>query len=157
MPKDIESENLEKRTMTRRNMKTIEIDFDVFQIITLERKNFDESENDALRRLLGIEKPYVGVGADPEQIDSGCPWFGKGVELPAKTEVRMEYLGNQYRGTIRDGLWEVGGNSYKSPSAAASGVARTKDGRKTSLNGWTLWHVKRPHDNKWTALNKIRK
>jgi len=121
--------------MARRNMKTVEIDFDVFQIITLERKNFNEFENDALRHLFGIEKTHVDVGPDAEQIDGGFPWVGKGVVLPAKTEVHMEHLGKEYRGTIRDGLWLVGGNSYKSPPAAAIGVARTKDGRKTSLNG----------------------
>ena len=44
--------------MNNPEYKSIEIDFDVHQIIELEKRDFFESENDVLRRLLKLdEKP----------------------------------------------------------------------------------------------------
>lgn len=136
-------------------MRTIEIDFEVHKRIEMERVGFDEPPNTALRRLLGIDD--VAFAASQKPINPvGRPWAGKGVTLPHGTELRMEYNGRVYTGRIENGRWLVEGKEFKSPSAAAGGVAVTRDGRHTSLDGWIYWHVKRPGDAGWTALRKLR-
>lgn len=135
-------------------MRPIEIDFDVHKKIEFERKNFAESPNEVLRRLLKI----AGQSPAPTPTQSnGRPWSGKGVTLVHGTELRMEYNGRQHAGAIENGEWLVEGNRFKSPSAAAGGVAITKNGKRTKLDGWIYWYVKRPGDSGWTALNQFRR
>jgi hypothetical protein len=133
-------------------MRTIEIDFDIHKRIELERKSFSETDNAVLRRLLKIE------GSSPISTPNlnGRAWSGKGVDLPHGTELRMEYNGCQYTGVINNGIWQVDGKEFKSPSAAAGGVALTKDGRRTSLDGWIYWKAKRPGDTRWKAISQLR-
>jgi hypothetical protein len=69
----------------------------------------------------------------------------------------MEYNGRQHTGIITDGEWLVEGKRFKSPSAAAGGIAVTKDGNRTSLDGWIYWHVKRPGDSDWIAIRELRR
>lgn len=143
-------------------MRSIEIDFDVHQAIELERTGFDESPNAALRRLLKLpasaspEKPEVVTPRPIEAQPLGRPWFGKGVELPHGTELRMEYRGQVYRGVIEQGEWLVDGKRSKSPSDAAGSAAITKSGTRPSLNGWIYWEVKRPQDAHWRKLQSLK-
>lgn len=134
------------------DMRTIEIDFDVHKRIETERKSFSETPNAVLRRLLGIgnERPVE------RQPGDGRAWSGKGVVLPHGTELRMDYNGRQHSGRIDNGVWLVEGKKFKSPSAAAGGVALTKDGRRTSLDGWIYWQVKRPGDLDWIPIKRLR-
>ncbi|MGP1256757.1 MAG: hypothetical protein ACTS10_20225 [Kiloniellales bacterium] len=127
--------------------RQIDIDLDVHKRIELEKRSFSESDNEVLRRLLGI---------DSTQSLIGRAWSGKGVSLPHGTEIQMEYNGRQHQGRIDEGNWLVEGNSFSSPSAAAGGVALTKAGNHPSLDGWMYWHVKRPDDNKWVPLKRLR-
>ena len=110
--------------------RNIEIDFEIHKRIELEKRSFSESENDVLRRLLGLNGQHQGDGKRPE----GRSWFGKGVTLPHGTEIRMEYNGRVHSGQIDDGEWLVEGSRFQSPSAAAGGVALTKDGHHPSLD-----------------------
>ena len=131
---------------------TIEIDFDVHKAIA-DRQNFTESPNDVLRRLLRIE------GCPPErdgQSRDGRSWWYKGVELPHGTKLRMKYGPCEYTGVIHNGHWLVEGREYGSPSGAAGGVAVTKKGQKTQLDGWIYWEVKRPFDQSWIVINRLR-
>jgi hypothetical protein len=134
-------------------MRTIEIDFEVHKRIEMARMSFAETPNAVLRRLLHINGEAPAV---PIPSSSGRPWAGKGVTLPHSTELRMEYNGHVYTGRIDNGRWLVEGKEFKSPSAAASGVALTKDGRHTSLDGWIYWQVKRPGDTNWIAIGQLR-
>lgn len=215
--------------------RSIEIDFDVHKVIELERRGFQESPNDVLRRLLKIESRQPSIdtvigsnrgnlsdkvsesggqfskrtsrwhkhrgqkqrervtgikGLDEKYPDgndsrqrggkkgrgnrgrldgdlslgiiehyednSGRSWWGKGVELPHGTELRMRYNGSMFTGVIHNGGWIVEGRAYESPSAAAGGVAFTSGGEKTSLNGWRYWDVKRPSDATWIPINRLR-
>lgn len=136
------------------DLRTIEIDFDVHKIIELERNSFSETPNEVLRRLLG-------VGGDrsansKRKPTAGRNWSGKGVILPHGTELRMEYNGRQYTGFIDDGDWIVDGKRFKSPSAAAGGVAITKDGKLTNLDGWNYWRAKRPGETGWVSIKELR-
>ncbi len=87
----------------------------------------------------------------------GLSWWGKGgLELPHGTKLQMRYNGRKYTGVIHNGDWLVEGRVYKSPSHAAGGVAVTKNGGKTSLDGWRYWEVKRPSDENWIPIEKFR-
>jgi hypothetical protein len=135
-------------------VRTIEVDFDVHKRIELERQSFAETPNAVLRRLLQID------GGKPAPIantqSGGRPWAGKGVALPHGTELRMEYNGRVHQGAIENGAWVVEGGRYNSPSAAAGGVARTREGKRTSLDGWVYWQVKRPGDTEWIGIAGLR-
>jgi hypothetical protein len=134
--------------------RTIEIDFEVHKRIEAERRSFSDTPNDVLRRKFGL-----GPGRERRRAESPPnegSWSGKGVTLEAGTLLRIGYGGKISNGEIDDGTWLVEGQRYGTPSAAAIGVARTKAGRKTNLNGWRLWQVKRPGDENWIPLQSLR-
>lgn len=140
--------------------KTIEVDFEVHKMIEMERKGFEEPENDALRRLLQLpEREAVVDRADTtpsSAVNGPRAWLGGGVELPHGTALKMDYRGQAIVGRIDNGEWLVDGVRYSSPSAAAGSSVRTKGGGPTSLNGWNYWEVKRPGDHAWTTLYELR-
>ena len=135
------------------DLRTIEIDFGVHKLIEMQRQSFMETPNDVLRRLLKIGERSPGHSTP---LRGGRPWLGKGVTLPHGTELRMAYNGRQYSGFIENGRWLVEGKSFASPSAAASGVAVTKSGKHTSLDGWIYWHFRRATDADWVSLKQAR-
>lgn len=138
--------------------KTIEIDFDVHKAIEQERRGFSEHPNLALRRLLKLGPVNAGPsGAARSVSPGGRGWAGKGVTLPHGTNVQMEYNNRKYEGVIDNGDWLIDGKRFPSPSAAASGVAITKSGKHTSLDGWVYWRVKIPGHAEWTALSQLRR
>jgi hypothetical protein len=135
--------------------RTIEIDFDIHKRIEASRRSFSETDNAVLRRLLKLDSEETL----PKVIGhaAGREWFGDGVTLPHGTELRMTYNGRLHAGQIDNGDWHVEGERYNSPSAAAGGVARTKKGGKTSLDGWIYWEVKRPGDRDWVPIKSLRR
>ncbi len=155
--------------------RSIDIDFDVHKRIEMERRGFDEPPNTVLRRLLGIDperpseeavppRPAAGRtngGASPSSPTgkpaTGRPWSGKGVELPHGTDLRMNYNGRVHTARIENGQWVAEGKSFKSPSAAASGVAITKAGTHPSLDGWKYWHARLPGEHDWVCIDKLRR
>ena len=136
------------------NLRTIDIDFDVHQAIEKERTSFSDSPNDVLRRLLKLGAAPSGPLTLPEA--GGSPWSSKGVTLPHGTELRMDYNGKRYSGSINNGEWLVEGKRFKSPSAAAGGAALTRDGKHPQLDGWIYWYCKRPGDSDWVGINEFR-
>lgn len=131
--------------------RTIDVDLEIHKIIEKERQTFSETPNVVLRRLLGLD---VAAKANTGGTRS---WYGNGVELPHGTEVQMTYNGRLYRGVIRDGSWFVNGELFDSPSGAAGGVALTKSGKRTQLDGWIYWSVKIPGAKNWTSIADLRK
>jgi hypothetical protein len=136
-------------------MRPIEIDFEVHKTIEMARTSFDETPNDVLRRLLSIDKAVPKKGTS-DVAPSGKDWAWKDISLPHGTELRMEYNGQTYSGEIVDGSFLVEGTKVKSPSDAACTVATTKNGRKTSLNGWIYWQFKRPGERVWKYIDTLR-
>jgi hypothetical protein len=126
--------------------RQIEIDVEVNKRIEAARISFSESENQILRRLLGVNV------FDGKAASGGKPWSDYGVVLPHGTQLSMNYNGATYNGTIIDGAWFVEGQTFTSPSGAASGVARTKAGGRTNLDGWKYWSVKLPESSDWTTI-----
>ncbi len=132
----------------------MQIDFDIHQMIEAESKSFDEPRNEALRRLLKLPPtPSVAAPSEPD-TPRGKSYVSHGLEFPDGTLIKMEYdRGNQvYEGQVIDGKWVVDGRSFNSPSAAAGGLAITKKGPHTKLNGWNYWRVKRPGEAEWTLM-----
>jgi hypothetical protein len=132
---------------------TIEIDFDVYKLIENERRGFDDTPLSALRRLLKLPElsPTKRI-----ELGTGRAWMQKGVTLDHGTLLRMEYNRRVHEGQIVDGRWLVEGKLYDSPSGAAVGVARTKSGKQTALDGWEYWNFKRPGSNLWAPIMSER-
>ena len=139
---------------------TIEVDIAIHKMIESERRNFDETANDVLRRLLGLSDSPVGAGNNggSETVRRYDPhsWRGKGVELPNGTELRCCYPGVDAHGEIRDSRWYIDGVYFPSPSAAACHCAEKCRGRRIAVNGWLYWEIKRPTDSAWRPLNCLR-
>ena len=136
-------------------MRQIEIDFDVNKLIELERISFNESANEALRRLLKL--PTKQTETPTALAPQGKAWSGKGAVLPHGTQLRMEYNGVEYLGQILDGKWDCGGGRHAGPSPAAASVAKTRDGTSPSLNGWIYWSAKLPGATRWIPISTMRK
>lgn len=137
-------------------LRSIEIDWDIYKIVETERRSFDEPHYVALRRLLKLPV----LKASPEnEVGTGRRWIEDGVEVPHGSLARMEYLrGSQvYEGQFLDGRLVVNGQSYATLSAAASALAKTKDGSRPSLNGWLYWKVKFPDEATWRSLDEMRR
>ena len=137
-------------------MRQIEIDFDIHRLIQMERRSFDEPENEALRRLLRLGPgPRAALADQPDRPMKA--WSKGGVTLPHGTELRMEYNGILHLGRIVDGAWEVEGTRHKSASGAAQAVARGKDGQPVNINGKAYWRIRRPGDTDWTPYAALKK
>jgi hypothetical protein len=137
-------------------MRTIEIDYDIHRLIQLERRDFDEPEYVALRRLLKLAPPTdeARAASDRNRLRG---WSKGGLTLPHGTELRMEYNGVLHLGRIADGAWEVEGHRTSSPSGAASAVARTRDGDPVNINGKAYWQVRRPGDTDWIPYADLKR
>ncbi len=136
-------------------LQSMEVDWDIHKMVETERRSFDEPPYFALRRLLKL--PALKASPEPE-AGTGLPWVEDGVEVPHGSLARMEYLrGSQvYEGRFLNGKLVVNGKSYEAVSAAASALAKTKDGNPTSLNGWLYWKAKFPGETVWRSLGEMR-
>lgn len=122
----------------------IEIDYEVFRVLTLRRTNAGVTYNDVLREILGL-KQRAAAPSEQEVM-----WTWKGVTLPNGTELRAEYKGRIYTAKIENGLWMQDGVARTSPSDAAGTV------RNRGTNGWLFWSVRCPGDSTWMSLSDLR-
>ncbi|MCR5875018.1 hypothetical protein LRS10_13015 [Phenylobacterium sp. J426] len=137
-------------------MKTIQIGLEVHKAIEAERQSMGEPENAILMRLLGLEcLDATDTASRPAR--NGGAWRKDGVELPEGTQLRVIYSGQHVDGLVSAGKWVVRGEAFSSPSMALIHSVTTKDGRKTNLNGWNHWTVKRPGDPDFIRLSSLRR
>ena len=136
----------------------IEIDWDIHKLIEQERRGFDESPYLALRRLLKLPDAATPKNEIGSEDETGIPWMEDNVVVPHGSLARMEYdRGNQvYEGKFLNGKLVVNGEEFDTLSGAASAVAVTRAGTKTSLNGWLYWQVKFTGDSEWRYLSALR-
>ena len=143
-----------------KDYRTIAIDLDIHKAIEAERKSFAETRNDILRRLLDLPASAEPQTADNDGLSDDLPgpgcWSGKGVTLPAGTDLRMVYNGETYIAVIDDGSWLIDGERHSSPSGAASAVARTRDGNRVNLDGWEYWYYRIPGTDEWRTLKSLK-
>ncbi len=149
-------------------LRQIEIDFDIHQMIELERRGFDEPAYVALRRLLSLpakeknsdNQTESARGANTSnQRNAGKPFVQDGVQVPHGSRARMEYMrGEQvYEGEFLDGKLVVNGIDYKALSPAAKALAITKNGtHPDELNGWLYWEAQFPGETRWRKLWDLR-
>jgi hypothetical protein len=131
-------------------MATIQVDFEVFKEITARRASESMTENDVIRKLLGLgkaAKPSHPPTPEPSQLS----WVSKGVSFPNGTQFRATYKGQQHTGAVENGALVVQGERYTSPSAAA--VAITSN----PVNGWRFWECLLPGKSQWTLIANLRK
>ena len=144
------------------DMRVIEIDMEVHKKLETARQSFSETDNDILRRLLHMMplRARSGMIGDTPRPHLSDDWIwsrsGQRAMLPAGTEVRARYGGQEYAGIIAKGAWVIDGRRFETPSEAIISLARTRDGQKTNLNGWNLWEFKRPHETSWKPLKVLR-
>ncbi len=136
---------------------TIEIGLPVHKAIEAQRRSFEETHDDILMRLLDIGA-NDGLGVEGPAVDAaaGRPWVWKGVRLPHGTQLRMSYNGAEHHAEIRDGVWVLEEGVARSPSGAASLIARTRRGRKTHLDGWRYWQARLPGEALWTPIAALQ-
>lgn len=132
-------------------MATINVDFDVFKVLTMRRSSEQVTENDVLRELL--ELPPVrpsGSRIGSAQPASEHDWIIKGVRLPAGTEFRTTYKGKTYLARVENGALVLNGERFDTPSAAAMSIT------KNPVNGWTFWEARVPGQTSWRMLKALR-
>lgn len=141
--------------------RSIEVDFDVHQRIEAARTSFEESPNEALRRLLNIPHPKTVV-KDASlsrrllEVRGARAWSDGGATLDHGTELQMNYDGEVFSGRVVDGEWEINGSRYTTASGAACALISEKRGKKTNVNGWLYWQYKRPGETRWATLQSLR-
>jgi len=128
-------------------MIQIEIDFDVFKELTARREKESITYNDVIRNLLNF-KP---INQQSNSLIEEGSWTTKGVTFPPGTEFRATYKGKTYFGKVENGVLNVDGKSYDSPSAAACEVTGH------SANGWTFWVCRFPGQTRWQIIKALRK
>ncbi|MES1945667.1 hypothetical protein PC39_16171 [Salinisphaera sp. PC39] len=134
-------------------MMKIDIDFEVFKELTMLRESEEVTENQVIRRLLGLDEeagPMRASKSDGVGDEEGIPWVVKNVYFPHGTQFRKVYKGREYLGTVKNGALELEGKRYTSPSAAAVSVTGI------NTNGWRFWECKRPSETTWRLMETYR-
>lgn len=133
-------------------MKTIDIDFDVYKELTLRRPSEEVTENDVLRKILGLPPRAAGAGITMRDTEPGKgDWVIKGVIFPAGTEFKTHYKGQTYLARVEDGALVWNDERFNSPSAAAVRITGT------NVNGWNFWECRLPGQAAWQAISRLRK
>lgn len=127
-------------------MKTIEIDFDVWQQLTTLLRDERDSLNNVLRRVLKlkVQKPGNSFERLPE------PFRCKGGIIPIGTQLMSHYEGKRHDAEMTEHGIKYQGKYYNSPSRAATAIT------KTNVNGWIFWNARLPGDSRWQSLSSIR-
>jgi hypothetical protein len=128
-------------------MTAIEVDFEVFKILTSRRETEATTYNEVIRDLLGLRKEKR---SGPAAAAKGATY--KRVFFPDGTQFEANYKGRRYTAHIRDGAWIDGldGKVRTSPSHAVNKLTGT------SVNGWRFWRCKRPNETGWTLMDKLQ-
>lgn len=130
--------------MVRTDTTSIEIDLDIYKLIQAERKSFDETDNEILRRLLKLRPREVS------DLEEGGLHIGYGVFLPNGTLLKRKYKGVLYEAPVKEGKIWVKGKSFTSPSGAAVEVTGS------AVNGWQFWAVQRPEEKTYPKLSALK-
>lgn len=137
-------------------MRTIQIGLEVHKAIEAERRTLAETENAVLMRLLLGESNAPKIEVPQQALRTGKAWTKDDVVLPEGTKLKGQYSGQTVVGEVIDGRWLIAGKSYDSPSMALIHNVRTRDGRRTNINGWNHWLVQRPQDTVFKSIKVLR-
>ena len=131
-------------------MHTVEVDFDVYKLLTIRRTTEDVSYNDVIRELLGLGQ---GSGSVSNEVANPSPgdWVAKGVRFPRGTDFRANYKGKIHTARSQDGSLALNGKQYDSPSAAAMAIT------SSPVNGWRFWECRLPGKSSWQLIESLRR
>lgn len=138
-------------------LRPIEIDIDVYRHVEGKRSSFAQSHNEILREIFGLNPEKASSSPIFNGGDDSPAWSWKGLILPHGAKLRMNYNGRAHTGEVSNGAWHIEGAIYRTPSAAAKGVARTKKGQPVSLDGWRYWEAQLPGTTRWRRLDDLRR
>jgi hypothetical protein len=131
-------------------MRTIEVDFDVYKALMMQRPAEDVTENDVLRKLLRLPRRKAAPAPAPAGPGPG-DWITKGVRFPEGTEFRAHYKGQTYLGRVESGALMLNGKPYDSPSSAAVSITGS------AVNGWRFWEARLPGEAGWKMIESLRR
>jgi hypothetical protein len=115
---------------------SIDIDFDVFKAITAARQNAGTSENDVLRKLLGLGSPDVTGDDSPQSTPATQVWTSEGVDFPVGLKLQHRFRDGRLAEAkiTRKGV-EYNGQAYGGLSPAAAAASGHQ------ANGWQFWEM----------------
>lgn len=138
--------------------KKIDIDIDVYKLIESYRIDFNETENEILKRVLNQDEYPENNSNFLQEVNipqnlfinkEGLSW--KGVLLKNGLKLRKLSKDKSYQATVINGRIIYNNQEFFSPSAA--GVAASG----TSVNGWIFWEYYDEEQERWELLDNLRK
>ena len=136
----------------------IYIDIDVYKLIESYRIDFNETENDILKRVLYQNEYPENNSNFIKEVNTlqnlfinkeGLFW--KGVLLKNGLKLRKLSKDKSYQATVINGRIIYNNQEFFSPSGA--GVSASG----TSVNGWTFWEYYNEEIDRWELLDNLRK
>lgn len=131
-------------------MATINVDFEVYQQLTIRRRSESMTENEVIRELLGLSKAQQEPRQDAAIGKNGASWVSKGISFPDGTEFRAVYKGQMYTANVKNGALVLNGKRFSSPSAAAIEITGTP------VNGWRFWECLKQGSTEWKSIAMFR-
>jgi hypothetical protein len=145
-------------------MPQIEIDFEVWKILTSRRVHENHTYNEVLREVLQLDSDLEPVSAaeailegrtEPRGLGFGLiaasGFSSRDLFLPNGTLLRATYKQKIYVAKIESGRWiDDEGLEFSSPSSAANRITGK------NVNGLRFWQAKRPSDESWFRLDYLR-
>lgn len=128
-------------------MQSVEVDFEVYKLLTVRRATEHVTYNDVIRELLGIGGKQAPTAPNTE---SASDWITKGVRFPEGTEFRAEYKGRQFKAVVEAGALLLNGKRFESPSSAAMSIT------ESATNGWVFWECRLPGHSSWKLMKSLR-
>lgn len=138
--------------------RTIEIDLDVHRAIELARESFEQTPNDILRKKLGVGAMRSSPVVPQPEVSGqeGSAWVRDGLTLRDGTPIRFSYNGITKVGSVANGMLVFENKEFDAPSRVVIHFCRTRDGRRTHLNGWRMIQAKPVGESTWHSLDALR-
>lgn len=133
--------------------KEIEIDIEVYRWIEANRKSFEETENDILKRIsknVQNEDVFIPINIKENIMNINEGLFWKDVLLKNGLKLRKLFKGKIYYAEIKNNQIVFNNKKFHSPSAAAIELTGT------SVNGWIFWEYLNTKNNEWQLLDNLR-
>ncbi len=145
-------------------MPQIEIDFEVWKLLTSKRVHENHSYNEVMRELLELDSALEAASAaemifegnsEPRGLGFGLiaasGFSSRDLFLPNGTLLKATYRQKVHTAKIESGQWiDDEGRTCSSPSSAAHRITGT------NVNGLRFWQAKRPSDENWFRLDYLR-
>ncbi len=130
--------------------RSIPISTDVYAAIWRAQQPGEETEEDILRRVLGVPSKQTPPPTSPSRIGFSDPRFN--IALPEGFEIFRTYKGTEYRAKAVDGKWLLMSTGDMHPSL--NQLSRAVSGNVE--NAWNNWYYL-DKNGKRQLVDKLRK